>query len=118
MNHQLAIFMEAKKRGLDPNKLTLVQYDMLAVSIRSTQEVVTDSFTAAESLLATTAGIRGVSLEVLQGREAACRSNRCGSFARLADGAEVCHRCSCGGKFLNAKRKDPLQHCPANEWPA
>ena len=112
----LKVFAEAKRRGLDVRSLTPAQYTELALSVRSIKQAVVDTATAAESLVATTLGLRNVSLEQFNHRKTTCESNTCGGFGRLSGNQPVCHHCSCRSKFLEAKWKDRRQACPKGLW--
>lgn len=114
MNMQLRMMQHLVSQGINPASATKEQYDKAAIEIRSTREKARDFGSRVKSQARVGILRKEVPLEVLKHREAGCKLNTCGSYQVLDDGTEVCHRCSCSGKNLRLKRRDPRQKCPAN----
>lgn len=113
MNHQAAIIRAASRRGKDPTELSKREYNALRIEVRTRAEVASDGFKMALGRVQETFKILRVSDAQKDGNLGTCRTNQCGSFAVLADGTEVCHRCNCGGRDLENKAASIYEHCPA-----
>lgn len=114
MNYQVKLIQAARKKGLDPSKLTKGQVQQLAIEVRKPLEVLRDARAAVASRVGQAVGLRkSVSLPVVQQNENICRTNgKCGAFMQTTDKEPVCQRCSCVGKWLQAKWADATQACP------
>lgn len=112
MNKHLEIHRLARQQGKDLSKLSESEYFMLSLQVRTAREIVHDGARAVASTMRQRLG-RIVPEAVLNQRRETCRANRCGSYQRLGKtGSEVCHRCNCAGKRLEAKWANPNEECP------
>ena len=115
MNHQAAMIRAAKKKyGKEVAELTTEEYAKLRLQVRSVREVVVDGIAFKTAQFKESWEIALVPEPVALTNLEGCRSNRCGSYGRLADGNEVCHRCTCIGRDLLTKCRQKDEFCPAD----
>lgn len=114
-SHAREAFDLAKQQGWDPANLTPSQNRWIATKIRSKTQLVKDGVKAVVSRTVTSIGLRVVSDSIAKSNETKCRSNKCGVFRTLSNGAPVCGECQCSDKFLRAKWKDASQACPVDD---
>ena len=114
--HQLEIMRRAAELGLDPARLNAAQYRRLSMNVRTSSELISDGTRAVSSRIATSLGLRNVSLAQSEHNKQVCIKNSCGSFSMLVDGTPVCKRCTCSGKWLESKWKDANEECPDFLW--
>ena len=116
-NNQARIIAELQRRGIDPTKpVEPSDYDAARLAIRSTTEKIADGSRMVRARVEKRIGLKQVSENQAKSNLETCRSNECGSYGRLANGAEVCHRCNCTGKDLHNKARRKGEECPAGLW--
>jgi hypothetical protein len=117
MNRQVDIIRQLQRMGKDPSgPIDQADYDKARLAIRKNSEIAKD---AARMFRARTEKM--VRLMQVPDSKAienltVCRSNECGSYGRLSNGLEVCHRCNCTGKDLHNKAANRREKCPAGLW--
>ena len=113
MNHQAAIIKAAKRLNKDTTELSEREYAQIRIAVRTMTELAVDGFNQKKAQLKEYIGIglvpEPVALQNLEG----CRGNTCGSYGKLVNGVEVCHRCNCMGNELLTKVRQGNEFCPA-----
>jgi hypothetical protein len=104
------------KSGEDVSGLKPSQYRKAAVAIRPGRQAAKDIVTAVESRVSTTLKLRVVPQEIIDRNVKICRSCPSGKYTEIRGGKPVCKTCSCNGKWLESKWKDPRQKCPEGHW--
>lgn len=118
MNKTLAIHAAARAKGLNPGELHLLseaEYNLLAISatVRTRSEVIRDGIKREMSIYRTEELGIVVPITIERKREQGCRTAcPAKAFGYLAGGVPVCHRCTCAGRGLRAKWRDPDAACP------
>lgn len=114
MNYEAAIFKLAKQRGYDPtDPLPPEVYHKLRLDVRSAAAIARDGTRMLVARAKSSLRIAVVPSQKQEANLGICRLNKCGSYGKLADGTEVCHRCTCDGKDLLNKTEQNNEHCPA-----
>lgn len=114
MREDIAVIQAAKKLGYDPARMTERQYRNAALMAqKGLKNKASAVVSATTSLLKTTVLSLRVLPETVKENKRVCSS--CEHFSTLADGAPVCRKCTCSGKFLISKWNDPDQECPIED---
>lgn len=115
MSHQADTLREAKRRGKkDITELNSQEYDEIRRDIRTREELIVDGAKMYKARLKDSLDWGQVSNERAAENLSMCRTNLCGSYAKLTDGTEVCNRCNCMGADLYRKCKQDNESCPAD----